>query len=1460
MAILEVLREKANAIRVEDPGILGEGVEFYVQFPTHTIYHQVKRQQTATGWTIASLNKAGVLPTFQTKLQDSLARCVFVSAHSATGLEELTNRARTAISVEEFETACVSSQSLRDDSRALRRLWGNDTGRLMDFLRRVKVETIGEDSLRRWATVEAERVLSGDRTTALATLVELVLDGTNEFLTPQEIWRRLATKNYTPSRFTSSDQSTVHVANANKRYRESRQATLIRGQLIARDEAIKLAEAVDAKKLVLLDGVAGTGKSDVLLQYIQQLENAGSPYLAFRLDRTDPTRDPDQLGQQLRLPASPATTLATVAQDRPAVLIIDQLDAVSQASGRNPQFLECIEEVVRTAYAIPSLRVVLACRTFDIKHDAHIRRLLELGEKDDLAQVTVDLLPLEKVKAALLSFGRAPEAFSSQQLELLRVPFHLALVSGLSTESNTTAISNAADLLGAFWREQKRNIDHRIGGESNWVAIVRRLAQYMSEHQALRAPAAIVDQWDAYAEAMISARVLTRDGQQLAFFHETFFDYVFARQHVGSDTLASLLAQDQLLFRRGQVRQILAYEREAAPSEYKRDLRHVLFDASIRFHIKHMVAGWLSHLEPTAFEWALLAPVLEDSSHELYKPSWRVMFAEAWFKFADARGWIEQRLVAEDHTTEWIAAILGQLVNKLPSRVAVLVSSRLTSPEWQRRIGGILLQADLSKERALFDLYVRSLIDREPPPDSEDSYEFGNAAQELRTSNPSWACEMLALYIEHRTSIAWKRGCPSPFQDAKVFPRNLHLGEFIFAITESVPEQFIDRVFPTMLEILRRTSKDVGTDRLVADTTWHRFYFTGQDDFDEMLFRGAERSFGKLAERAPDRFITLLNSLQGENLETVAHLLFEGFRGNPSRLADLAIEYLLTDHRRFRVRLLTNDYWGTRRMLEAITPYAAAASLERLEQALLSYYPDWVQSLGEAQFALLGGIAVERRSPIVQKRLQELRRKFGTDDAPEPEEVEVVEIVSPIPNEAAQKMDDEQWLRAVDRYSAVRARGGRDWRKGGAEELARVLGAQAKELPERFARLALKFDDDVNDAYFDAILRSVQESKEPISVESAVELVERCHLLPNRPCGRWIAGPLLRNSDADLPTKVLEIVGWYAEHDPDPEEAREPSESFGGDLLHQGLNSARGAIAGDIAKLVASNINNLEVLEPFIRLLANDRVPAVRTMAAEIVCALVISHPELASELFVQLVANTDDRVLSSYYVGAYLQWQLNDDFALLRPVVERMLKSEHASVRKAGSIHMTRTALRHPEARDAAEACLASPDQWLRHGAAKVYASNLSIEEHSERCTDVLITLFEDAVPEIRKTSGDAIWRLSGTELGDHIELATRFLNSQVFVEHPDDLVHPLKESTAPVSSLILSACHRLLAEFENQRVGRLGYVVGECMSLVIRAYADTDERSQKEATLDLIDRSLRLDVYGTGTLLAEHDRWWGS
>ena len=59
------------------------------------------------------------------------------------------------------------------------------------------------------------------------------------------------------------------------------------------------------------------------------------------------------------------TALAAHARGGPGLLVIDQLDALSLASGRMPTTFDAVVELLREATAFPEMRVVLACREFD---------------------------------------------------------------------------------------------------------------------------------------------------------------------------------------------------------------------------------------------------------------------------------------------------------------------------------------------------------------------------------------------------------------------------------------------------------------------------------------------------------------------------------------------------------------------------------------------------------------------------------------------------------------------------------------------------------------------------------------------------------------------------------------------------------------------------------------------------------------------------------------------------------------------------------------------------------------------------------------------------------------------------------------------------------------------------------------------------------------------------------------
>jgi hypothetical protein len=1465
----DVLRETALSIRSEPPGAEGEGVEFWIDYEDRREYHQVKRQRTDEGrWTIRALQSAGVLEAFYDKLQQANAHCVFVSSHAAYTLEELADRARKAESYPEYERDLLGSATWKAHFDDLRRCWGDiDPDWVWRALLRVRAVTQSESELASANGLAAELLLEGQHEPAVATLISVLRDRVNERLTAHALWQALAGKGVKPNTWSNTGRAAVLLNTANERYRESRQSTLIGGQLVERPQVRELADLLDANPVVLLDGPAGMGKSDVLLGLSNLLLERNVPHLAFRLDRLPPSARPDQLGQELGLPASPPAVLAAVAQDEQSVLVIDQLDMVSTSSGRNPQFFECVSSLLRLAAAQRHMRVVLACRTFDLANDTRLRALVH-GE-DERPVVTVAPFGHDHVQKAVGALGFDAAALDASQLDLFAVPLNLALLAEIAASSNEQRLDFATrrDLFDAFWKDKRRDVDERLGRPSRWVEVIDQLVGHMSEQQVVRAPCELVDKWEADAEAMASSNVLVRDGRSYAFFHETFFDYVFARRFIAQGrSLRGLLAGDQLLFRRAQVRQVLTHERESDFTHYISDLAYLIDDETVRFHIKDLVLAWLGGISgPSDAEWDLICPLLDGADEALRDRAWRLLCSPGWFRYADDHGTVEEWLAAGGETGKRVRWLVGQVVDTFPRRAGELMSALIdASEEGRQDVAAILSRTNLATDRAVFDLFLR-LLDDPLEENGLAGSDFWYLAHELPDAHPDWGCELLGHYLANRVAAAKAMGIENAFKAGNgLIPPHLYLQDFVTRCAKLAPSLFVEHVWPPVLDVIGATVQEFREDELLRDDLWPlRHYSDVYEDLDDLLLLGLEAAFAGLAREQPAKFAALVAKQADTRSDSVVYLMFRGFGGNPESFAEQAVDFVLADRRRFRVAYSSGSYWATRQLIETITPQCSDGALERLSDALMAFYPSWERSAaghrehGLAQFCLLGGIDVARRSATVRRRYAELQRKFG-DEIPAPRGIEGGMVRSPISEPASEKMTDEQWRTALARYDDERGRDWGDFLKGGAHQLSSVLEKRTTIDAVRFASLALTLPDATHPYYFDAILRGVGASEHRVPLALTTDLCVRCHALPDRPSGIWIGGPIVKHADEELPEELVALVTWYATEASNPEADRDQTANSSGDeLLQQGLNCVRGSAAGTITHLVYAREDNFARLRPAIEQLVGDPVMAVRAMAARILLALLRYHGDDALTLFETLVERADDRLLASRHVQDFLRYRATVDFARLRPTLERMVGSHIPDVSSAGAAWISLAALSEADAHELARACVTGSEPE-RLGAARVYAANLTQARYRKSCEDALGTLFEDDVAEVRKAAATALTRLNGGELGEFEPLAQKFVRSRAATDH--DLLHALTATTARVPELALNACEEIIQGL-GPDAGDIRTAAarsaGQVTEVLIRAYADTDGApTLRERALDLIDLSLRLSIYGAHQALQEHDR----
>ncbi len=618
--VAEILAERADAIRVEPPGREGEGVEFWFRLPGSVEYHQVKRQNPRGHWALAALNSEGVLGHFKDKLGDPNARCVFVSAQDAPELHELGDRARRASSAEEFRSAFIQSEKQARWLDEICEAWGRcPESQGYEWLRRIEVRPIGEEVLRPYTESLLSSHVEGDPATITDVLSQYTLAQVNTELTAQDLWQHLESRGFRRREWHKDPRVLAAVEETTGRYVRLARQSAIAHQVIPREEAVAMVEALtsaDSELNVIAVGEAGTGKSGALLQVVETVKGRGWPVIAFRVDRLKPSGLPDEVGRQLGLPGSPARVLGAVAHGRECLLVIDQLDAVSLVSGRASRLFECLNEVIAQARAYPAMRLLLACRKFDLDNDPRLRRLT--GEDGLAKEVVVGRLSRSSVEAAVRQLGLDPARLTSRQWDLLALPLHLGLVAEIAGagDSDVFDLEAAQDLYDRFWSRKQDVLRERLDRPARWTEVIDTLSDFMNTHQVLSVPESILDEVETDAKAMASEHVLVLDRGRYGFFHEGFFDYAFARRFVarGGKLVQLLGGAEQHLFRRAQVRQILLHERQETRSRYLADLKWLLTAPTVRFHLRAVVFALLADLrDPTPEEWGILERLTEIS-------------------------------------------------------------------------------------------------------------------------------------------------------------------------------------------------------------------------------------------------------------------------------------------------------------------------------------------------------------------------------------------------------------------------------------------------------------------------------------------------------------------------------------------------------------------------------------------------------------------------------------------------------------------------------------------------------------------------------------------------------------------------------------------------------------------------------------------------------------------------------
>ena len=515
----------------------------------------------------------------------------------------------------------------------------------------------------------------------------------------------------------------------------------------------------------------------------------------------------------------------------------------------------------------------------------------------------------------------------------------------------------------------------------------------------------------------------------------------------------------------------------------------------------------------------------------------------------------------------------------------------------------------------------------------------------------------------------------------------------------------------------------------------------------------------------------------------------------------------------------------------------------------------------------------QRRSRVAKRRHGELARRFPDIDLEMPSPGNRGGFVSsPIPEKAAKKMSDDQWLSAMRTYPESMPSPGTkpgDILKGGSSELSRQLEAETKQDKSRFAALALRMEADINLIYFNAILRGLVASDEsqnnqatektkiqPVETSAAAEVVRHVYGLFGTKAGVWISHAIEHLAERELPSDLLDIVAIIARDAPDPE--REVWQRRGasgrvfydGDPLSRGINTARGGAAHAIACLLFSDDHRFDRLRPAVESVVSDSSLAVRACAIECVLAMLNFKRELAVELFLRSVHEANP-ILGTIFVERFLYYAVFSHYEALRTLLLKMLESSDEDVRQTAAQQIAVGSFCSDEAIVDLRGVLTG-DEVCRAAVARVDAENLHLQECAALSRARLKRFFSDAAAKVHKEAARCFMLITDEQLCQELELINAFIQSPAFESNVNMLLTQLEKSVARLPDVVCRVPERAVELHRSASNNKARWWTSKIATLVLRFYEQTTDAAIKERCLDVIDNMIELDFGMVGRELA--------
>jgi hypothetical protein len=1480
------------------------GFEFSVSNEFKTEWHQTKINAPNGNWTIRALEQEKLLSAFRDRLEASqVDECHFVSQDNSKIMRDLTEEARMCNSVEEFQNAISEDKSEKFET--LTKIWACKKSTSFDYLRRTFITIQPDRELSKHITWRGNHLFQTDLEIfpILRDFMELNL---NTVVTRQLVRRWIGQQKGIQFKAWANPNSIREcIDSATNKYLGTYTPFGLGGKTLIRSQAQQTLEQINSPQgagIIILTGVAGSGKSGVIREIIKELIDQETTVLAFRIDHFLDKRTSQEIGQSLlNRQESPISTLKGLSPNTTSVLIIDQLDAVSEVSGRDGLAKSAIFELLNEAKAYGGVRVIVACRSYDLANDDRFRSLSD-GSNKKFRTKKIDIPSLDwdcEISPLLDDIGLQPTSITEAQKRLLAVPVNLAVFIEIG-EKNLD-FRNRTHLFDKLLVKKQRVLDKKNRGWSI-IQSLSAASKWMSERQKLSAPISVMDRYAGAIDWLASENFIIISGGHLNFFHESFFDYVYARSFINGDETALDLIQssEQHLFRRTQIRQIFTLMRDADVDKFLSQLKALLESKNTRFHLKISIAQWLGAIEyPSSEELRVITGLFEENE----KPDSleRAVFFQTpnWFPLLNDHGFLFKFLGSGDEVRvsvvlNWLSHIAGDFPLEI---------SKILRKWWN---------GEEEHAEQLVDWF--GFLRRKKPDD-----DLLSLCEDVIRSKPTNLFKedgrdrilmLLHSWVEHDPDKcggmvrelfeAWFETHP----EASLLDRDdfkLLDGHSLRDLAKKSPKAFVegttDAIVRTIVEAVAEGA--VGKNWYRLNNSLRSKYTNGFDGLVQLY----ETSLKELAEYDVEFVETVLDKINPELHSRFLALHLHVISANPLRFGS-RIQPALKNKNLLEAGA-DGDTWllfarSAHSVLKVYPNYALdienavleinqeIRSAKRMLNLINSKEAnDWVtparvlsclRTSGKKQWNVFRIIGEPNLSSKGRHKFKELSRKFGKNDIEVENNLENYQVLSPISSDECELMSDANWLKAFQKHSANEDR---MWQTGGARELSSVLFEKVKQSPERYANLFFEMPLDTNSHYFSEILRGLRESEE-IEKKLLVSVLIYANLNFKETLSEQILYIVETRTYLILEPVIKKMVFDYAVSGAfqtvDEQELVDESSDKKVLSIDDLINSV-GQIV--VRSTYGGRLKAWETIKSCLwaqKEIAEDVWELIESRAFEeqsisIRCGIFDAMTPLFNDNRSRYSAtlrvltqdgykNTPEHppiAILATHSGVRMQKYIDYNFPeFAGEMINELLSTDREMLRLVGFWWLCCEKFRHDRSNIELQP-LGKQTKQEKVLLADVAAGAYLWTDIRSFAEETLLALFQDNDAKIQKAAAGVFRHCKNDDFYEYLPLAKKFVETPAFLSKPTHLLYALEKANCDVLDISIRAADRLLKSIveKGDQFGGRGSGLYKLQKLLAREYSSSERVIVARAKiLDLIDYMLEHEISGVDKIIEATDR----